>query len=69
MAVDAGLGAIALLVGRILFGGVLAFQGLNHFLNLDEMVQFLKNAELLGASLLFLALGTEPWAYAVGLGL
>ena len=138
MAVDAGLGAIALLVGRILFGGVLAFQGLNHFLNLDEMagyaefkgisapragvvisglvlllgglgivlgvfpalaaallagfflvvtptmhafwavpedqqqdemVQFLKNAELLGASLLFLAVGTEPWAYAVGLGL
>jgi hypothetical protein len=35
----------------------------------DEMVQFLKNAELLGASLLFLAVGTEPWAYAVGLGL
>jgi len=33
------------------------------------MVQFLKNAELLGASLLFLAVGTEPWAYAVGLGL
>ena len=40
MAVDAGLGAIALLVGRILFGGVLAFQGLNHFLNLDEMAGY-----------------------------
>lgn len=138
MALDAGLAAIFLLVGRILFGGLLAFQGLNHFQNLDgmagyaemkgipaprfgvvasgvvlvlgglgialgvfptlaagalavfflvvtptmhdfwavpedqkqdEMIQFLKNAELLGASLLFLALGSETWAYAVGIGL
>jgi len=136
--VDAGLAAIGFLVGRILFGGLLAFQGLNHFLNLeemtgyaqykgipapragvvasglvlvfgglgvaigvfptvaaavlavfflvvtpvmhdfwavsedekqDEMVQFIKNVELLGASLLFLALSTETWAYAVGVGL
>jgi len=35
----------------------------------DEMVQFIKNVELLGASLLFLALSTETWAYAVGVGL
>ncbi len=137
MVLDAGLGAIALLVGRVLFGGLLAFQGLNHFMNVDEMagyaeykgipapragvvvsglllvggglgillgafpalaagvlvafflvvtptmhdfwavpedqqqdemVQFLKNVELLGASLVFLALATEPWAYAVGVG-
>ena len=30
-------GGIALLAGRILFGAVLAFMGLNHFLNLEEM--------------------------------
>ncbi len=138
MALDAGLAAVLLLVGRVLFGGLLAFQGLNHFRNLDgmagyaevkgvpaprfgvvasgvvlvlgglgialgvfpalaagalavfflvvtptmhdfwavpedqkqdEMVQFIKNAELLGASLLFLALSGETWAYAVGVGL
>ncbi|MEF8781596.1 MAG: DoxX family protein [Haloarculaceae archaeon] len=138
MALDAGLAAILLLVGRVLFGGLLAFQGLNHFQNLDgmagyaemkripaprfgvvasgiilvlgglgialgvfpalaagalavfflvvtptmhdfwavpeeqqqdEMIHFIKNAELLGASLLFLALSGETWAYAVGVGL
>ena len=139
MVVDAGLPAIALLVGRLLFGGLLAFQGLNHFMNLEEMagyagskgvpvpalavagsgllltlggvgiilgvyptvaatllvvfflivtptmhdfweisdedrqqtemVNFLKNVELLGASLLFIALGKQPWAFALNIGL
>lgn len=35
-----GTAAIGLLVGRVLFGGVLAFMGLNHFLNLDEMAGY-----------------------------
>lgn len=139
MVIEGGLAAIALLIGRVLFGGLLAFQGLNHFMNLDEMagyagskgipapkiavagsggllglggvgiilgvypvvaaallvvfflivtptmhdfwtiddedrqqaemVNFLKNVELLGASLLFIALGTQHWAYALNLGL
>jgi uncharacterized membrane protein YphA (DoxX/SURF4 family) len=138
MALDAGLGGVLLLVGRVLFGGLLAFQGLNHFMNAegmtgyaqmkgipapgfgviasgvmlvlgglaivagvfpavaagalavfllvsavtmhdfwavpddqqqDEMVQFLKNVELAGAALVFLALSGETWAYAVGVGL
>lgn len=138
MALDAGLAAVLLLVGRVLFGGLLAFQGLNHFLDLegmsgyaemkgipaprfgviasgamlilgglgilagvypalaagaiavflvvttptmhdfwavpeeqtqDEMVNFIKNVELLGAALVFLALSGETWAYAVGIGL
>jgi uncharacterized membrane protein YphA (DoxX/SURF4 family) len=138
MALDAGLGGFLLLVGRVLFGGLLAFQGLNHFMNVegmagyaemkgipapgfsvigsgvmllggglgivagvfpavaagalavfllvsavtmhdfwavpddqrqDEMVQFLKNVELAGAALVFLALSGETWAYAVGIGL
>lgn len=37
MAIDAGLGAIGFLIARILFGGLLAFQGLNHFQNADAM--------------------------------
>ena len=40
MAIDTGLGAILILVGRLLFGGFLAFQGLNHFMNTDEMAGY-----------------------------
>jgi uncharacterized membrane protein YphA (DoxX/SURF4 family) len=138
MAVDAGAGAALLLVGRVLFGGFLAFAGLNHFLNGEEMSEyaaakgvpapsfgiaasgamlvlgglgillgaypviaagmvatffvvvtpamhdfwavpeaeteeeltnFLKNAELLGAALVFLALGDLSWGFALGTGL
>ena len=138
MAIDTGLGAILILVGRLLFGGFLAFQGLNHFMNTDEMagyagskgvpaarfgviasgillllgglgiilgvypivaagmlavffvlvtpvmhdfwaapeeeqqnemVDFIKNVELLGASLVFLVLGGETWGYAVNIGI
>jgi uncharacterized membrane protein YphA (DoxX/SURF4 family) len=138
MAVESGVGAVLLLVGRLLFGGVLAFAGLNHFLNgeemseyatakgvpapgfgvaasgamlvlggvgillgaypviaagmiatffivvtpmmhdfwaapeaevEDELTNFLKNAELLGAALVFLALGDLSWGFALGIGL
>jgi uncharacterized membrane protein YphA (DoxX/SURF4 family) len=138
MAIDAGIGAVVFLVARVLFGGLLAFQGLNHFQNADamsgyaqskgvpaarasvllsggmllfgglgivlgvlpaiaagavavfllvttpmmhnfwavpedqqqaEMTNFIKNVELLGASLVFLVLSSEPWAYALGVGL
>lgn len=139
MVVESGVYAMAFLVARVLFGGLLAFQGLNHFLNLDEMsgyaemqgvpaptlgvaasgfmliggglgivlgafplvaaavlivffvvvtptmhrfwavddpeqsqnemVNFLKNVELLGASLVFLVLANQSWPYALGLGL
>lgn len=138
MAIDAGFGAVLFLVARVLFGGLLAFQGLNHFTNADamtgyaqskgmpaaragvllsggtllfgglgialgvfptlaagavvlfllvttplmhdfwavpedqkqsEMTHFIKNAELLGAALLFLVLSSETWAYALDAGL
>jgi putative oxidoreductase len=138
MALDAGLAGILLLIGRVLFGGLLVFQGLNHFMNAeqmtgyaqakglpapgfgvvasgvllvagglalilgvypavaagalavfllasavifhdfwavpdeqaqDEMVNFLKNVELAGAALVFLAISGEAWAYTVGIGL
>lgn len=138
MAVETGVGAVLLLVGRVLFGGFLAFAGLNHFLNAEEMSQyaaakgvpapgfgviasgsmlvlgglgillgaypviaagmvatffvvvtpmmhdfwaapeeevedqltnFLKNAELLGAALVLLALGDLSWGFALGMGM
>ena len=31
---------VAFLLARVLFGGVLAFMGLNHFLNVDEMTGY-----------------------------
>ena len=40
MALDAGLAAVLLLVGRVLFGGLLAFQGLNHFMNAEQMTGY-----------------------------
>ncbi|WP_254522509.1 DoxX family protein [Natrinema caseinilyticum] len=138
MAIDAGFGAIGFLAARVLFGGLLAFQGLNNFQNAEtmtgyaqakgvpaaranvllsggilvfgglgivfgafpaiaagavaifllvvtpmmhnfwavpkdqqqaEMTNFIKNLELLGATVVFLALGSEPWAYALDIGL
>lgn len=138
MVLDSGAEGALLLGARLLFGGLIAFQGLNHFLNREqmtgyaeakgvplpgvgviasgvmlvggglgivfgvfpaiaagalatfflvttpvmhdfwavddeqaqnEMIQFLKNAELLGASLLFLAISGMEWAYAVNVGL
>jgi len=128
---------IAFLLARLLFGGVLAFMGLNHFRNADQMVpyaeakgvpaagllvpltggllvagglsivlgvypmlgagavalfllvstplmhdfwaapeteqqteltQFLKNVTMLGGALVFLALASAPWPFALGLG-
>lgn len=138
MTIGGGLEGAVFLVARLLFGGFLAFQGLNHFLDREgmtgyanakgipapglavlasgalliagglgivagifpavaagalvaffvvvtptmhdfwaaedeaaetELVQFIKNVELLGASLAFLALSGAEWAYAVGVGL
>lgn len=133
-----GTAAVFLLVGRVLFGGLIAFQGVNHFMNVDqltgyadakgvpaprvgvvasgvmlilgglsilagayatigagmvavflvvtspaihdfwaaseeeaqsEMTDFIKNGELLGAALTFLAISGTKWEYAVGVGL
>ncbi|MDF9746236.1 DoxX family protein [Natrinema salsiterrestre] len=138
MAFESGVGAVLLLVGRLLFGGLLVFQGVNHFMQTDmlagyaeskgipaarfgvvasgvmlvlgglgivlgvypviaagmlavfflavtpfmhdfwavpeeqqqnEMTHFLKNVELLGASLLVLVLAGETWGYALNIGL
>lgn len=138
MVLENSAGAELLLAGRILFGLVIAFTGLNHLLDAESMIgyakakgvpaaslaipvsgavllfgglgivlgvfsvlaaaalvvffvvvtpkmhdfwnvpedqkqgeinSFLKNVGLLGASLVFLALGVSSWPYAVNLGL
>jgi uncharacterized membrane protein YphA (DoxX/SURF4 family) len=137
MALESLAADLAFLVGRVAFGGVLAFMGLNHFLQTDamtgyaqakglpaprvgvlasggllvgagaaivlgafptlaagglalfrglsallfhdfwavpedqkqdEMTAFLKNVGLVGGALLFFALGSSAWPYAVGVG-
>lgn len=40
MAVETTVGGFALLAGRLLFGGVLAFMGLTHFLQTDRMAGY-----------------------------
>ncbi|RZH67740.1 DoxX family protein [Natrinema altunense] len=40
MAFESGLGAVVLLVGRLLFGGLLVYQGLNHFVATDTMAGY-----------------------------
>ena len=40
MVVETTLGGAAFLLGRLLFGGVLAFMGLNHFLQTDAMTGY-----------------------------
>ena len=37
---DAGSAGLAFLVARVLFGVVLAFMGLNHFMNVDQMAGY-----------------------------
>lgn len=139
MALASGAGAVALLTGRLFFGGLLAFAGVNHFASVDEMTEqaaangipmarfgvvttgvmllagglgivagaypvlsagmlltffvvvtpamhdfwtvedeerkeaeltnFLKNMQLLGASVVFLALGDQTWGYVLDVGL
>jgi len=46
-----------LLVGRILFGGVIAFMGLNHFLQTDQMTGYAQHKGLPAPKLSVLASG------------
>jgi uncharacterized membrane protein YphA (DoxX/SURF4 family) len=40
MVFDTAGAGLAFLLGRVLFGAILAFTGLNHFLNADQMVPY-----------------------------
>ena len=55
--VVAGLEAALLLGARVLFGGVIAFMGLNHFLNVEEMTGYAQFKGLPAPKLSVLASG------------
>lgn len=40
MAFESGSAALVFLIGRILFGAVIAYMGLNHFLNTDDLAGY-----------------------------
>jgi len=46
MVVESAVGEIAFLLARVLFGGVLAFMGLNHFGSVDEMAGYAEHKGL-----------------------
>lgn len=46
-----GTEGIVLLVGRILFGGIIAFTGLNHFMQTEEMTGYAQHKGLPAAKL------------------
>jgi uncharacterized membrane protein YphA (DoxX/SURF4 family) len=46
MVVESAVGEVAFLLARVLFGGVLAFMGLNHFGNVDEMAGYAEHKGL-----------------------
>lgn len=52
-----GIEGVALLVARVLFGGVLAFMGLNHFRQTDGMTEYARNKGLPAPRLSVLAAG------------
>ncbi|MFB6254136.1 MAG: DoxX family protein [Halobacteriaceae archaeon] len=40
MAIDTLFAGVTFLLGRLLFGGIIAFMGLNHFLNREDMIGY-----------------------------
>jgi putative oxidoreductase len=52
-----GIEGVALLVARVLFGGVLAFMGLNHFMQTEGMTQYAAHKGLPAPKLSVLASG------------
>jgi uncharacterized membrane protein YphA (DoxX/SURF4 family) len=46
MAVESAVGEAAFLLARVLFGGVLAFMGLNHFTSVDELTGYAEHKGL-----------------------
>jgi len=75
MALETAAADVVLLVARVLFGGVLAFMGLNHFTNGDEMAEYAEMKGVPAAGLAvpasggLLVFGGGSWAYSVGAGL
>ena len=55
--VATGLEGVGLLVGRVLFGGVLAFMGLNHFMQADQLTGYAQHKGLPAPKLAVFASG------------
>jgi putative oxidoreductase len=60
MVVESTVGQVAFLLARVLFGGVLAFMGVNHFGSVDEMAGYAEHKGLPAPRLSVIALGVVP---------
>jgi putative oxidoreductase len=74
MVVDGAVAEVAFLLGRLLLGGVLAFMGLNHFMQTDQMTGYAESKGLpapragvlvSGGTLVFGGLGVAAGAFPV----
>jgi len=67
MAVSAATADVVLLLGRVLFGGVLAFMGLNHFMQTDAMTGYADAKGIPAARLSVLGSGLVLVASGLGI--
>lgn len=58
---------IALLIGRVLFGGYFAFSGLNHFMNSDQLSGWVKSKGFPASDLLVYSSGLMLLAGGLGI--
>jgi uncharacterized membrane protein YphA (DoxX/SURF4 family) len=65
--VASGLEGVTLLVGRVLFGGVIAFMGLNHFMQTEQMTGYAEYKGLPAPKLSVLASGAVLVAGGFGI--
>ncbi|MXV62958.1 hypothetical protein GS429_12940 [Natronorubrum sp. JWXQ-INN-674] len=73
---DGLLADVLFLAACVLFGGILAFMGLNHFHDLENMAGYAElkgvpvptvSVALFAATLALLAVSTLGWPYAIGM--
>jgi len=69
MVVESAVGEVAFLLGRLLFGGVLAFMGINHFGNVDEMAGYAEHKGLPAPRLSVIGSGAVLVLGGVGIAL
>jgi uncharacterized membrane protein YphA (DoxX/SURF4 family) len=67
MVVDSAAGEVAFLLARVLFGGVLAFMGINHFGSIDEMAGYAEYKGLPAPRFSVIASGVVLVAGGVGI--
>jgi putative oxidoreductase len=67
MVVESTVGQVAFLLARVLFGGVLAFMGVNHFGSVDEMAGYAEHKGLPAPRLSVIASGVVLVAGGLGI--